>query len=52
MEDELAADAAPIHLDDDYYTSNLDSIPRTMEETDGVDQTQAAGKRPMQEASA
>ena len=52
LEDELATDAAPIHLDNDCYTPNLDSIPRTTKETDGVDQTQAAGKRPMQEASA
>ena len=47
LQDELAADAAPIHLDDDCYTLNLDSITRTTEETDGVDQTQAAGNRPM-----
>ncbi|XP_023929687.2 uncharacterized protein LOC112040995 [Quercus suber] len=52
LEDELAADAAPIHLDDDCYTPNLDSIPRNTEETNDVDQTQAAGKRPVQEASA
>ena len=52
LEDELATDAAPIHLDNDCYTPNLDSIPRTTKETDGVDQTQVAGKRPMQEASA
>ncbi|KAK9991338.1 hypothetical protein SO802_026323 [Lithocarpus litseifolius] len=52
LEDELAADAAPIHLNDDCYTPNLDSIPRTTEKTNGVDQTQATGKRPMQEASA
>ena len=52
LEDELAIDAAPIHLDDDCYTSNLDSIPRTTEKTDGVDQTQAAGNRSMQETSA
>ena len=30
----------------------MDSIPRTTKETDGVDQTQAVGKRSMQEASA
>nr|POF15473.1 hypothetical protein CFP56_60901 [Quercus suber] len=35
LEDELAIDVAPIHLDNDYYTPNLDSIPRTTEETDG-----------------
>nr|POF26915.1 protein alp1-like [Quercus suber] len=52
LEDELVADVAPIHLDDDCYTLNLDSIPRTAEETDSVDQTQAVGKRPVQEASA
>ena len=52
LEDELAIDAAPIHLDDDCYTPNLDSIPRTTEKTDGVDQTQATGNRPMQETSA
>ena len=50
-EEELATDVAPIHLDDNYYTPDLDSIPRITEETD-VDQTQAAGKRPMQKASA
>ncbi|KAK9997935.1 hypothetical protein SO802_017538 [Lithocarpus litseifolius] len=52
LEEELAADAAHIHLDDDYYTPNLDSIPRTAEETDVVDQTQATSKCPKQEASA
>ena len=39
LEEELVADAAPIHLDDDCYTPNLDNIPQTMEETDVVDQT-------------
>ena len=52
LKDELAIDAAPIHLDDDFYTPNLDSIPRTIEETDDVNQTQAVGKHPMQETSA
>ena len=47
LQDEIAANAAPIHLDDDCYTLNLNSIPWTTEETDGVDQTQAAGNRPM-----
>nr|POE58620.1 hypothetical protein CFP56_50209 [Quercus suber]POE58622.1 hypothetical protein CFP56_50211 [Quercus suber] len=52
LEDKLAADATPIHLDDDCYTSNLDSISQTTEETDGVDQTQATSKRLVQEANA
>ena len=39
LEDELATNASPIHLDDDCYTPNLNSIPRTTEQTDGVDQT-------------
>ena len=51
LEDELATDAAPIHLDNDCYTPNLDSILWTTEGTDVVHQTQAAGKHSMQEAS-
>ena len=52
MEEELAVDATPIHLNDDCYTPNLDSTPRTTKEIDVVDQTQAIGRGPMQEASA
>ncbi|KAK9992502.1 hypothetical protein SO802_027487 [Lithocarpus litseifolius] len=52
LKEELATDAAPIHFDDDCYTPNLNSIPRTTEETNVVDQTQVAGKCPKQEASA
>ena len=52
LEEELAVDATPIHLDDDCYTPNLDSTPWTTKEIDVVDQTQAVGRHPMQEASA
>ena len=52
LEEELTADVAPIHLDDDCYTPNLDSTPWTTKEIDVVDQTQATGRHPMQEASA
>ena len=33
LEEKLANDGAAIHLDDDYYTPNLESIPQSTEET-------------------
>ena len=59
LEEELAndgaathVDGAATHVDDDCYTPNLESIPQSAEETGVDDQTQAVGKRPMQDASA
>ena len=52
LEEELANDGAATHVDDDCYTPNLESIPQSAEETGVDDQTQAVGKRPMQDASA
>lgn len=52
LEEELANDGAATHVDENYYTPNLESMTLFVEETGVDDQTQAAGKRPMQDASA
>ena len=53
LEEELANESVPTHLDDDCYTpSQLESIPQIVEDIEFEDQTQNAGKRPMQDASA
>ncbi|XP_075635874.1 uncharacterized protein LOC142608054 isoform X2 [Castanea sativa] len=52
LEEELANDGAVTHVYEDCYTPNLESIPLSTEETGVDDQTQAAGKRPMQDTSA
>nr|POE84056.1 hypothetical protein CFP56_39447 [Quercus suber] len=52
LKEELANDDTATHLDDNCYTPNLESIPQSVEETKVDGQTQAASKRPMQDASA
>ncbi|KAF3973034.1 hypothetical protein CMV_003515 [Castanea mollissima] len=52
LEEELANDGAVTHVYEDCYTPNLESIPLSTEETGVDDQTQVAGKRPMQDTSA
>ncbi|KAL0012114.1 hypothetical protein SO802_007222 [Lithocarpus litseifolius] len=52
LEEEVADDGVPTHLDDDCYTSNLESIPQTVEETEAANQTQRARKHLMQDVSA
>lgn len=39
LEEEFANESAPSHLDDDYYTPNLESVPQTVEDTEVEDQT-------------
>lgn len=52
LEEELAIDGAATHVDENCYTPNLESMTLFVEETGVDDQTQAAGKCPMQDASA
>ena len=52
LEEELAYESVPTHLDDDCYTPNLESIPQIVEDTEVEDQTQRAGKHTKQDASA
>lgn len=52
LEEELANEDAPTHLDDDYYSPNLDGIHQTMEDVDTEHKTQRAEKRQMQDTSA
>ena len=37
LEKELANESVHTHLDDDYYTPNLESIPQTMKDTEVED---------------
>ena len=52
LEKELANESVRTHLDDDYYTPNLESIPQTVKDTEVEKQTQRAGRHSMQDASA
>lgn len=52
LEKELANESVHTHLDDDYYTPNLESVPQTVKDTEVEDQTQRAGRHSMQDASA
>ena len=45
MEEEIANESVPTHLDNDCYTLNLESVSQTVEDTEVKDQTQdASGK--------
>ena len=52
LEKELANESVRTHLDDDYYTPNLESILQTLKDTEVEDQTQRAGRHSMHDASA
>ena len=45
VEEEIANESVPTHLDNDCYTLNLESVSQTVEDTEVKDQTQdASGK--------
>ena len=52
LEEELANEGAPTHLDNNYYNPNFDNVHQTVEDVDSEHQTQKAEKRPMQNAGA
>ena len=51
VEEEIANESVPTHLDNDCYTLNLESVSLTVEDTEVKDQTQRARKHLVQDAS-